>query len=202
MLGEIPIIGQPLEALLGPDLTVLINLGYGSLTQGYSTGPANVDTPFGLWPTDISASDLLSALESGAQQGWTAFVDDLQNFSLPALTSEASSSLASVTDLLSGLASDPAALVTDITKTLSVVEANVSAGLQTTANLADALFVSVPAYDFSLFVDNLQTGNLLDAVAMPIAADTAMATLLGGLEIDVLEATATTIANSLASLIG
>ena len=46
LLSDIPVIGQPLADLLGPDLTVLINLGYGADNLGYST-PANVPTRSG-----------------------------------------------------------------------------------------------------------------------------------------------------------
>ena len=38
-------------SLLGPDLTTLINLGYGGDNVGYSDAPPNVATPFGLFPT-------------------------------------------------------------------------------------------------------------------------------------------------------
>ncbi len=37
-----------LQELLGPDLTYLINLGYGDGSVGYSTTAADVNTPFGL----------------------------------------------------------------------------------------------------------------------------------------------------------
>jgi hypothetical protein len=43
--------------------------------------------------------------------------------------------------------------------------------------LADAglaLGVTLPEYDATLFVDGLQAGNLLDAIANPIAADVAL----------------------------
>ena len=53
-----------LQELLGPDLTYLINLGYGDGSLGYSVtadSPANVATPFGLFP-DVSLSTVLSTL--------------------------------------------------------------------------------------------------------------------------------------------
>ena len=53
----IPIIGNPIADLLQPDLTYLVNLGYGDPLYGWSTGPANVPTPAGLFPP-------LSAFES------------------------------------------------------------------------------------------------------------------------------------------
>ena len=57
----VALLRQPLQELLGPDLTYLINLGYGDGSLGYSgrDSPANVPTPFGLFP-DVSPSTVLS----------------------------------------------------------------------------------------------------------------------------------------------
>lgn len=68
-LRQIPVVGNPLADLIQPDLTVLVNLGYGSITDGWSQGPANVPTPFGLFPTNISPTAVLEALGTGAWQG-------------------------------------------------------------------------------------------------------------------------------------
>ena len=68
MIDETPplvaLLPQPLQDLLGPDLTYLINLGYGDGSLGYSVdadSPADVATPFGLFP-DVSLSTVLSTL--------------------------------------------------------------------------------------------------------------------------------------------
>ena len=53
-LRLIPVVGNPLADLLQPDMKVLVDLGYGSITDGWSQGPANVPTPFELFPTDIN----------------------------------------------------------------------------------------------------------------------------------------------------
>ncbi len=56
----VSLLPQPLQELLGPDLTYLINLGYGDGTLGYSVtpdSPANVPTPFGLFPSGVSLHD-------------------------------------------------------------------------------------------------------------------------------------------------
>lgn len=74
----IPLIGNPLADLLQPDLKVLVNLGYGSISNGWSQGPANVPTPFGLFPTDINPADVATALANGAVQGVTNAVNDLK----------------------------------------------------------------------------------------------------------------------------
>jgi hypothetical protein len=64
----IPVIGKPIADLLQPDLTTIVNLGYGSPTQGWSTGYANVPTQFGLFP-HVSQALIAQDLVTGAQQG-------------------------------------------------------------------------------------------------------------------------------------
>lgn len=59
-LRAIPVIGPPLAALVEPNLEVIVNLGYGDPRFGYSTSPANVPTPFGLFP-DVPASVVADA---------------------------------------------------------------------------------------------------------------------------------------------
>ena len=72
----IPGIGQPLYDLLEPDTQILVNLGYGSITEGWNQGPANVPTTFGLSP-DINQTQLSDALSNGWQQGVTDALHDL-----------------------------------------------------------------------------------------------------------------------------
>ena len=66
-LRAIPVIGNPVADLLQPDLRVLVDLGYGSVDQGWSSGPPNVETPFGLFPK-VPLGDIVSALVAGAKQ--------------------------------------------------------------------------------------------------------------------------------------
>jgi hypothetical protein len=78
-LRLIPVVGNPLADLLQPDMKVLVNLGYGSITDGWSQGPANVPTPFELFPTNINWAEVLTALENGAQQDIQTAIADLEN---------------------------------------------------------------------------------------------------------------------------
>jgi hypothetical protein len=78
-LRLIPIIGQPLYDLFEPDTKILVNLGYGSIDQGWASGDADVVSASGLLPTDLNLGDISTALESGLQQGVSAFVADLSN---------------------------------------------------------------------------------------------------------------------------
>ncbi|WP_343708746.1 PE-PPE domain-containing protein [Mycobacterium sp.] len=78
-LRLIPIIGQPLYDLLEPDTRILVNLGYGSIDQGWASGNADVVSTSGLFPTDINLGDLATALGNGLKQGVNDFFADLAN---------------------------------------------------------------------------------------------------------------------------
>lgn len=181
LLSGIPVVGKPLADLLGPDLTVLINLGYGADNLGYST-PANVPTPLGLFP-DANPATVFDELVTGAQQGFSAFGSGLSDLSLSALVPTVSPAplAASLTALFTGLsaaASDPAATLTDSVNGITNAVYALSTGLYQVANAVNAALTSLPAYDVSLFLDNLS--NPLDAIGLPLAADTGLLTLLGG----------------------
>ncbi|MEB3051522.1 PE-PPE domain-containing protein [Mycolicibacter sp. MYC123] len=68
--------GKVLYDLLEPDMRVLVNLGYGSLTEGWNQGPADVPTSVGLFP-NIDLGQLFTALVTGAQTGFTNALNDL-----------------------------------------------------------------------------------------------------------------------------
>src|ERR1700737_817293 len=66
----VSLLPKSLQELLGPDLTYLINLGYGDGTLGYSVtadSPANVATPFGLSP--VSPATVFENLVTDTNQG-------------------------------------------------------------------------------------------------------------------------------------
>jgi hypothetical protein len=224
-LRLIPFVGNPLADLLQPDVTVLVNLGYGSITDGWSQGPANVATPFELFPTDLNWSDVFTALANGVPQGIEAAIADLENpdnYQIPSLLDNPT--LAPLVDaaftsglidtlqptpeqltqaLLGGnfplsdatLLSPPTDLVNDFTSTISADYA----ALLPIADTINALTTTMPAYDASLFVDQLEAGNLLGAIGDPIAADVALipfAIFLGAGPItDAVEGTLLNIAN-------
>jgi hypothetical protein len=203
----LPLIGDPLADLLQPDLAVLVNLGYGSITNGWSPGPANVATPFGLLPTNINPVDVLTALGGGVVQGVTNALADLKN---PTLLD---------TSLLSGLFADfttlgltpsnPSLLqvlaafatfenagvpVSSSNTTLGALPGAVAGELAVgLANTAFGLGVSLPQYDAQLFASQLAAGNPLNAIGLPIAADLGLApyALLIGTAFPVVEAVAT-----------
>jgi PE-PPE domain-containing protein len=78
LLRFIPVIGNPLADLLQPDMSVLVNLGYGSIDNGWSPGFADVPSPMGLFP-DMNWGDVLTALVNGIPQGINAAITDLEN---------------------------------------------------------------------------------------------------------------------------
>ncbi len=210
-LRAIPVIGNPLADLLQPDLTTIVNLGYGSPTQGWSTGFANEQTFFGLFP-HVSQAAIAQDLIAGAHQGTTAFMSDIHaeasgvslaslshslpssitatgggHVSLPALTSAIAASLSpdSIIGTIQGA-------VTNFTNEISNTAANLYAVALPTADIANFLVTVVPAYDVNLFLSGIQQaidGNVLGglqyALIAPLAADTALFTLAGGFELEV-----------------
>jgi PE-PPE domain len=206
MIDETPplvaLLPQPLQDLLGPDLTYLINLGYGDGSLGYSVdadSPADVPTPFGLFP-DVSLSTVLSTLATDTQQGITALEQDPT-----AWTSllEPTSSEQSLTELLSTLgtvAANPAATLTDLVNAISSAASTAYSTLLPLADIGNALLTSLPAYDLSLFTDNLSNGDLLDAIGLPIAANTGMETLFAGFGLAVIENAASQISADFSGL--
>ncbi|HEU0191348.1 MAG TPA: PE-PPE domain-containing protein [Mycobacterium sp.] len=202
LLGSIPIIGQALESLLGPDLTLLINLGYGDGSLGYSL-PANVPTGIGLFPA-VSLTTVLNELVAGAEKGVTAMMGDLSHLSVSPLLPSASSPLSSLTDLFTGLAAtaaDPSAAlpgITDISDALAGIGAIPGTLLMQTVDVLDAVVVSMPAYDISLFTDNL--ADPLNAIGLPIAADVALLTMAAGFEFELVDGAVTAAVNEIAGL--
>jgi hypothetical protein len=185
----VALLPKQLQELLGPDLTYLINLGYGDGSLGYSVtadSPANVATPFGLFP-NVSLSTVLSTLATDTQQGFQNLATNTDPYS--AATEPATASTGSLTDLLSALSADaanPAASFTDFVNALSSAASTLYSTLLPTADIINALVTSFPAWDTSVFLDALSTGDLADALGLPIAATTAIGTLAAGFEVEII----------------
>jgi len=178
-----------LQELLGPDLTYLINLGYGDGSEGYAVtpdAPADMATPFGLFP-DVSLSTVLSTLATDTEQGFENLTSGTDPYS--AAVDATASSATTVPDLMSALEADaanPAASLTEFVNAISSAASTLYSTLLPTADIINALVTSGPAYYATLFSDNLATGDLTDAIGLPIAADTALNTLAAGFEYDVI----------------
>jgi PE-PPE domain len=191
----IPGIGQPLYDLLEPDTQILVNLGYGSITEGWNQGPANEPTTFGLSP-DINQTELDGALSNGWQQGVTDALHDLQSpvsyqdqvaplqpFAEAMYTAFSAPENPPFTDvvdtLLNGvgfpvsdvtLSSSPADIMNDITNTLSYDYSS----LQPLEQAIDAALTGLPAYDANIATDQIEAGNFLDSILDPSSANTAL----------------------------
>jgi hypothetical protein len=206
-LRAIPLIGNAIADLLQPDLTTLINLGYGNPDFGWSQGPADVQTYFGLFP-NVSPVLVAQDLIAGAIQGASAFVRDIQaevaGFSLAGLLQ----ALQSITQTggagasTSGVAASPSpqsvvaqiqGAVANFANGISNTAARLYAVLLPTADIVNALVTVLPAYDVNLFLSGIQqaiNGNVLGGLAYalvaPIGADAALLTMAGGFELLVL----------------
>jgi hypothetical protein len=203
----IPYIGNPIADLVQPVLTPLVNWGYGDPAFGWSTGPADVPTPFGFLPPLSDTLALGPALLHGIPQGINAAISDLVAQGPPQLPS-----LSAISDALGSLSSGPGALalptgpptITDVISGLQAANTGIVNGLTTTsstayatllptADIAVAIGVSLPSYDFNLFLDGIQQmvdgqpiEGLINAFGNPIAANVGLLPLTGALELTVL----------------
>jgi PE-PPE domain len=183
----VSLLPKPLQELLGPDLTYLINLGYGDGATGYSTGPADVPTPFGLFP-DVSLHSVLSSLLTDTEQGFHDLISGTDPYA-------AALDPATVADHAAGLAAFSLPSLTDLINAISSATSAAYSTLLPLADIGNALLTSLPAYDLSLFTASLESGNLLDALGLPIAADTGLATLAAGFALE-------SVTNSLSQIVG
>ncbi|OBK38964.1 hypothetical protein A5658_25475 [Mycobacterium sp. 1245111.1] len=216
---DIPIVGNPIADLLQPDLTALVNLGYGDPDYGWSTTPANEATEFGLFPSIEDIEKLPNLLITGTEQGIQDFIGDFTGTGPNPVSLSLDSLLAGLTDsttststtaldpdavvsALTTLLSDPTALAAvpgDLTDAFTDIGNTLSGSLTATEDILYAAMVSVPEYNLSLVLDNLD--NPIEALGLPIAADLAIYNLLGGFESTVLENAASSITASLTELL-
>lgn len=203
----IPYVGNPIADLVQPVLTPLVNWGYGDPNFGWSTGPADVTTPFGFLPPLSDTAALGPALVSGIPQGIGAAIGDFQAEGppqLPALPdiSQALTSLSSgpgtpappagpptITDVISGLQAANTGIVGGATTAFSTAYST----LLPTADITTAALVSLPSYDVNLFLNGVTQmvngqplAGLVNAFGYPVAADVGLLPMLGGLELAVL----------------
>jgi hypothetical protein len=210
----IPYLGNPIADLAQPVLTPLVNWGYGNPDFGWSTGPADVATPFGFLPPLSDTAALGPAVVNGIPQGIGAAIGDLAAEGPPKLPS-----LQGISGALTTLSPTPGTLalptgpptVTDILAGLQTANTQIVGGATTafstayatllpTADITTAVLVSLPSYDFNLFLNGVgqmlngqPLGGLIHAIGYPIAADVGLLPLTAGLEFVVLGEAADTI---------
>ena len=174
-LQLIPFIGNPLADLLNPDLSVLVNLGYGNVDDnylgGWSQGDADVPTTLGFLPSSSVLEQVPQALANGLQQGITDAIKDLTDpnnyvYSLPSWADQLGTTLENI---LPG---------TELS-VLSIVPTTVQDLFDTfpphtgfpPLDVATALFITLPEIDYNVFTTELAAGNPVDAIGIPLAAD-------------------------------
>lgn len=187
-LRGIPVVGTPLADLLEPALRVLVNLGYGDPDFGWSTTAANIPTPFGLFP-DINPLTVLQDLAAAAGQGFQAAFGDLGSLDMPDLSWEPPVFTGELPTFV------------DVVNALSGALASAYAILLPTADIVNTLVTTLPAYNVSLFLQELAAGDLLNAVGLPIAADVGLAVLGLGFELEVIANATQEIVDELRGLI-
>jgi len=194
-LRLIPLIGNPIADLIQPVLKVLVNLGYGDPAHGFTSATqpnANVQVPFGLFP-EVSPVEVLSQLVAGVQQGIEDFfaalgpggslARELSSISLPPLSFSPPTAEALIPAIQQA--------VTAVANRISYSVAGLYAALLPTADIINAIVVSLPAYNLNLALDGVQQmlsgdliGGLINAVGLPIAANVGLITtssLIGAL---------------------
>jgi hypothetical protein len=174
-LQLIPFIGNPLADLLNPDLSVLVNLGYGNVDDsylgGWSQGDADVPTTLGFLPSSSVLDQVPQALANGLQQGITDAIKDLTDpnnyvYSLPSWADQLGTTLENI---LPG---------TDLS-VFSIVPTTLQDLFDTfpphtgfpPLDVATALFITLPEIDYNVFTTELAAGNPVDAIGIPLAAD-------------------------------
>src|SRR5262249_22178944 len=91
--------------------------------------------------------------------------------------------------------------------TVSNVAATATALIQPTLDIANAIVTVGPTYDINLFLSGIQQlaggdlAGLVNAVGLPLAADTALLTLAGGFEALLVLVTAESIASQVTSFV-
>jgi hypothetical protein len=167
-----------------------------------------VATQFGLFPSLSDIEMMPGLLVSGAEQGIENFIGDFDgtgpnpvDLSLSSLTWLTDSSSGTTTELsdlstaLANFASDPPLTLTDFANTLSSDLSTAYGTLLPTADIANALLTTLPAYDASLFLDNLS--DPINAIGLPVAADLGLGIFLANYETDVIFTAAETILSSI-----
>ena len=97
-------------------------------------------------------------------------------------------------------AANPAASLTDFANAISSAGATLQGAVTSLVDINSALTTSLPTYELSLFSDNLATGDLTDALGLPMAADTGLSTVALGFALNVVENAATAISADFSGL--
>ena len=132
-----------------------------------------------------------------------AFENDLADPASLLASLDPASSGQSFTDLLSALsadAADPAATFTDLVNAISSAASTAYSLLLPTTDILNSLVTSLPAWETSIFTDALSSGDVVDALGLPVAGTAAIGTLAAGFEISIIQDAASQIAADFSGL--
>ncbi|WP_024440223.1 PE-PPE domain-containing protein [Mycobacterium sp. UM_WGJ] len=169
-LQLLPFIGNPLVDLLQPALRVLVNLGYGNLEHGWSPGFADVPTGIGFLPDLSVLQQVPQALFDGVQKGITDAFNTLLDpanyvYSLPDWAEQLLNTALAVQGGDSSLLAFVPTTWQDLFETFPP-----HTGFPP-LDVLSALLITLPQYNYDVFMSELADGNLLDAIGIPLAAD-------------------------------
>lgn len=191
-LRLLPVFGNPLADLLQPALSVLVNLGYGSIDNGWSPGYADVATPMG-WLPDQSVLDqvpdaLLQGLQQGVQDAFNSLMNPA-NYQLispqtmdyvlgPIINSAIAAfnldgSPEDITNYLSTFLSGAANWFTEGFQELSLTHTGLPP-----IDMGSTLFFTLPQVAWNLFEAQMAAGDPVAAVGEPLAALIGLAPLM------------------------
>lgn len=192
-LRELPFIGEPVADLLQPSLKVLVDLGYGDVQHGFTeTGlnpNANELGPFEVLPSAAVFGEAFGQFCAGIKQGIEDFIADfgpdgslareIAAFTWPTPPSMAA---AGSGDFIQTVQT----AITSVSNAISGDAASLYAALLPTADIVNALLVTLPAYSANLFLYGMQEvfdgqvlDGLVDAVGLPLAATVGLSTTAG-----------------------
>ncbi|CAJ1502785.1 PE-PPE domain-containing protein [[Mycobacterium] kokjensenii] len=191
-LRLVPFVGNPLADLLQPALSVLVNLGYGNIEEGWSPGYADVPTTLGFLPDQSVLEQVPAALWDGLLQGVQDALRDLgdpANYQLispqtmdyvlgPLLNSATAAfnldgSWQDISDYLSTFLAGAANWFTEGFSEISLEHTGIPF-----VDMAGALLFTLPQLAVDVFNTEMAAGNPLDAIGEPLAALVGLAPLM------------------------
>jgi hypothetical protein len=193
-LRLVPFAGNPLADLIQPDLSVLVNLGYGDVQDnylgGFSPGYADVATPLSFLPPQSVLDQIPQALASGLQQGLNDAFKDLTNPSNYQLyapeTMNAFGPLLG-TIVAGGDLNDPSDLPHLVSAELAGIESWFTQGVTELSlthtgippiDMASTVLFTLPQIAENIFETEMAAGDPLDAIGDPLAFDVGIAPLI------------------------
>jgi hypothetical protein len=193
-LRLVPFVGNPLADLVQPDLSVLVNLGYGDVDDnylgGFSQGDADVATPLGFLPPQSVLDQVPQALANGLQQGLQdAFKDltDPSNYQLyPPETMSAFGPLLG-TIIAGGDLNDPSDVPHLLSAELTGIENWFTQGVAELSlthtgipllDMASTVLFTLPQIADNIFETEMAAGDPVDAIGEPLAVYVGLAPLI------------------------